>query len=192
MSAREITRIVAPILSALALVAGCGREPAQPRNLLLVVLDTTRADHLSCYGHERRTTPTIDALAGAGARFEAAFSQSSLTPVSAASFLTGTWPHRTGVRSLFVVGSETLSGEVPSLFELLRASGRRTAAFVSAKPMGRQYGLDRGFELYDDDLTETARRHGSSASPTPPSARPRRPPSARWPGSQSTPASPSR
>jgi arylsulfatase A-like enzyme len=153
-----------PLTAVLAclLVAACSREAAQASgpNLLLVVLDTTRADHLSAYGHERPTTPTVDALAASGTRFEQAFSQSSLTPVSAASFLSGAWPHRTGVRSLFVVGGETMSADVPSLFGLLRASGRRTAGFVSAKPMGAQYGLDRGFEHYDDDLTETARRFG--------------------------------
>jgi len=154
---RRLTRALAAAAGVLA--AACAPQPPAARNLLLVVLDTTRADHLSAYGHERETTPTIDALAAAGAQFEQAFAQSSLTPVSAASFLTGTWPYRTGVRSLFVVGGDTLSPDVPSLFELLRASGRCTAAFVSAKPMGRQYGLDRGFELYDDDLTETARRH---------------------------------
>jgi arylsulfatase A-like enzyme len=147
---------------ACAIGAACARESAAPaaRNLLLIVLDTTRADHLGAYGYGRATTPTLDALAGTGARFEAAYAQSSLTPVSAASFLTGSWPHRTGVRSLFMVAGEALSSEVPSLPEALRASGRRTAAFVSARPMGRHYGLDRGFERFDDDLTETARRYG--------------------------------
>lgn len=143
-----------------ALALACGREPAEPRNLLLVLLDTTRADRLSCYGGAAGTTPTIDALAQSGTRFEVAYSQSSLTPVSAASLMTGALPQRTGVRSLFVVGGQTLAADVPSLFEELRGQGLATAAFVSAKPMGRQYGLDRGFEVYDDDLTETAARHG--------------------------------
>jgi arylsulfatase A-like enzyme len=143
-----------------ALALACGREASPPRNLLLVMLDTTRADRLSCYGGAPRTTPVIDELARGGARFEAAYAQSSLTPVSAASVMTGTWPHRTGVRSLFVVGGQALAADVPSLFGELRERGRRTAAFVSAKPMGRQYGLDRGFEVYDDDLSETAARHG--------------------------------
>lgn len=150
---------------ALLLGAACGRgsQPAgsaEPRNLLMVVLDTTRADHLSCYGYERETTPEIDALAREGVRFDDAHAQSSLTPVSAASFLTGSWPYRTGIRSLFVVGKETLSDEVPSLFERLRQSGRRTAGFVSARPMGTQYGLSRGFDVYDDDLSATVERFG--------------------------------
>jgi arylsulfatase A-like enzyme len=143
-----------------AFVLGCTRQALRPRNLLLVLLDTTRADRLSCYGGATDTTPAIDELARSGARFEAAYSQSSLTPVSAASVLTGTLPPRTGVRSLFVVGGQALAPDVPSLFDELRGRGLATAAFVSAKPMGRQYGLDRGFDVYDDDLSETARRHG--------------------------------
>lgn len=162
MSPRRALEIAA--CAWLALPASCGGgeggEAQRPANLLLVVLDTTRADHLSCYGHAEPTTPELDALAARGVRFAAAWSQSSLTPVSAASFLSGAWPYRTGVRSLFVVGGETLSADVPSLFERLRASGRATAGFVSAKPMGAHYGLSRGFELYDDDLTGTAERHG--------------------------------
>lgn len=146
----------------LALLAGCGAADSgpAPKSLLLVVLDTTRADRLSCYGHGVPTTPELDRLAARGVRFESAWSQSSLTPVSAASFLSGTWPYRTGVRSLFVVGGESVSSDVPSLFERLRASGRATAGFVSAKPMGAHYGLSRGFDLYDDDLSGTAERHG--------------------------------
>lgn len=146
------------------LAASCGGAAelsgGRPTNLLLVVLDTTRADHLSCYGHARPTTPAVDALAARGVRFENAWSQSSLTPVSAASFLSGAWPYRTGVRSLFVVGGETLAADVPSLFERLRDGGRRTAGFVSAKPMGAHYGLSRGFELYDDDMDATAEQYG--------------------------------
>jgi arylsulfatase A-like enzyme len=149
------------VAALLALLAGCGGAGApRPANLLLVVLDTTRADHLSCYGHAVPTTPELDALAARGVRFESAWAQSSLTPVSAASFLSGTWPYRTGVRSLFAVGGETLSADVPSLFERLREAGRATAGFVSAKPMGAHYGLARGFELYDDDLSGTAERYG--------------------------------
>ncbi len=155
-----IPRALCCTVSLLLALPGCGpaREPERLDNLLLILLDTTRADHLSCYGYPKETTREIDNL-GRGIRFEAAFAQSSLTPVSAATLLTGTHPWRHGVRSLFVVGEQSLAPEVPSLFETLRSSGFRTAGFVGAKPMGAQYGLARGFELYDDDLTETARRH---------------------------------
>jgi len=121
---------------------------------LLVVFDTTRADHLGCYGYERRaTSPTLDRLAAEGVLFEEAYSASSLTPISAGSFLSGTLPYRHGVRSLFVVGEQTLAKDVPSLFESLASSGRATAGFVSATPMGRQYGLARGFGLFEDDMS---------------------------------------
>jgi arylsulfatase len=147
----------------LALCASCahGREQGSPRNLLLVLLDTTRSDHLSCYGYGRETTPAIDGLAQGGVRFERAFAHSSLTPVSAGALLTGALPFRHGVRSLYFVGDgQALSADVESLFELLGRSGRRTAGFVSAKPMGRHYGLARGFGEYFDDFEATKERYG--------------------------------
>jgi arylsulfatase len=146
---------------ALALAASCAGDTrgAEPENLLLVLLDTTRSDHLSCYGYGRATTPAIDRLAAEGVRFDAAFAHSSLTPVSAGALLTGALPFRHGVRSLYVVDQQALAEDVESLFGLLGRSGRRTAGFVSAKPMGRQYGLARGFDEYFDDLASTRERH---------------------------------
>jgi arylsulfatase A-like enzyme len=147
---------------ALWLALGCGpARPERPRaNLLLVILDTTRADRLGCYGWAPAATPELDALAHAGARFEAAYATSTLTPISSASILTGTWPWRHGVRTLFYSGGQTLSPGVPSLFGELREAGWRTAAFVSAWTIGSQYGLDRGFELYDDDMSAAGRSLG--------------------------------
>jgi len=156
-------RIAAGLLALVAPLSACaggGAEP--PLNLLLVLLDTTRADHLSCYGHEVETTPTIDRLAADGVRFAGVHAQSSLTPVSSGTLLSGALPFRHGVRSLYVVGRESMSPDVASLFELLSESGRRTAGFVSAKPMGRQYGLARGFDTYEDDMSGTRERYGLS------------------------------
>ncbi len=148
-------RIVAALaLAALALQGACREEPVRPPNLLLVVLDTTRADRIGCYGAGPGATPAIDALAARGTRFANAYAQSSLTPVSAASFLTGAWPFRTGIRSLFVVSEGELSGDVTSVFEDLRAAGRATGGFVSARPMGAHYGLDRGFDVYEDEIQD--------------------------------------
>ncbi len=148
-------------LAGLVVCSGCGTKSAAqgPRNLLFVLFDTTRADRLSCYGYAQPTTPTIDRLAAEGTRFENVWAQSSLTPVAASSLFTGTLPFRHGVRSLFDVQEAKISTAVPNLFESLRMSGRRTAGFVSAKPMGAHYGLGRGFDVYDDDLTATAQRH---------------------------------
>ncbi len=144
----------------LAVLAGCSGGSGRPANLLLVVFDTTRADHLGCFGHQRDTSPELDRLAERGVLLRQVYAQSTLTPVSAASFLTGTWPFRHGVRSLFVVGEQRLDPGVTSLAESLSRSGRRTAAFVSARPMGAHYGLDRGFGEYHDDLQATRERHG--------------------------------
>lgn len=149
-------RLVGIVAFALALAA-CSAEP-NPPNVLVFLLDTTRADHLASYGYEKVTTPTIDALAADGVRFEHVYAQSSLTPVSAGTLLSGAYPFRHGVRSLFVVGKQSMSADVASLPELLTRSGRRTAAFVSAKPMGAQYGLARGFETYHDDLSASVER----------------------------------
>jgi len=137
----------------LALVPACGEPGAAPGpNLLLVIFDTTRADHLGCYGGMAETSPTVDALAARGTRFDEALSQSSLTPVSATSVLTGSYPTHHGVRSLFTVGHQTMDDGITPLAELLDARGIDTAAFVSAMPMnGKKYGLARGFGVYSDE-----------------------------------------
>jgi len=144
------------------MAAACSRAPAPAKNVLIVLLDTTRADHLSCYGYAKPTTPTIDALAARGVRFDSLYAQSSLTPVCASTILSGATPIRHGVRSLFVVGGETMASDVASLPEMLAASGRRTAAFVSAKPMGVQYGLARGFATYEDDMSRVNAKYGAT------------------------------
>ena len=147
-------------VAALALGLGaCGQKaPGLERNLLFVVFDTTRADHLSTYGYLRSdptlgpTSPNLDALAARGARFDGARSVSSLTPVSAASFLTGELPTKTAVRSLFLFSKLPLAKDVTTLAELLADSGRRTAGFVSAPPIGSHYGFERGFDVFDDEV----------------------------------------
>jgi len=164
----SLSGIRVALLLALGL-SSCGAAGDEAPNLLFVVLDTTRADHVGCYGYDvRDTTPTIDALAERGVRFASVYAQSSLTPVSAGSFLTGTWPYEHGIRSLFVVGQESLARRSPSLFETLRDAGWRTAGFVSTKPMDRQYGLDRGFETFDDDMQATKAKYGLGRFPDAP------------------------
>ena len=137
---------------------GSGANSVDRPNVLFVVFDTTRADHLSSYGYQKLTSPRVDGLARSGARFDAARSASTLTPVSASTFLTGLQPPRTGVRSLFLFSQQSLNQGVVTLAERLRGSGYETAAFVSAAPMGARYGLDRGFDVYNDDVNQEARR----------------------------------
>lgn len=132
------------------LTAGKPAAPAAPRqapNVLLVTLDTVRADHLGCYGFPGARTPVIDALARRGTRFGTAVSHSPITGPSHASILTGLTPLRHGVRNN---SDYALPATVPTLPEALGRGGYRTAAFVSGFPLERRFGYDRGFEVYDD------------------------------------------
>lgn len=144
---------------ALALLAGCGpseRTPDTSRelNLLLVTLDTTRADHLSCYGGVEGTTPHLDALAQDGIRFERAISTAGLTPMSHASMLTGRNPYAHGLRVFFGDLDHSLPEDVPSLPELLSHHGWSTAAFVSAYPVSQAFGLDRGYQDFSSSVDD--------------------------------------
>ena len=144
-----------------ALVGRALRPLAEMPNVLLVTLDTTRADHLGCYGYSRRTSPRLDALAGEGAIFLHAQAQASVTPVSHASIFTGLFPYEHGLRCLHGAWSTELGEEVPTLAEVLREQGYRTGAFISAFPAGAAFGLDRGFEVFDEDFDGDAERTGS-------------------------------
>jgi arylsulfatase A-like enzyme/Flp pilus assembly protein TadD len=146
--------ISAVILLNTLLVAGCGTggtratSPARP-NVLLVTIDTLRADHVGCYGSKNASTPTIDALARRGVRFETAVAHAPLTGPSHASILTGQLPLGHGFRNN---SGFTLSPRVKTAAEDFRKSGYRTAGFVSGFPLDRRFGFDRGFDTYDDRL----------------------------------------
>ena len=141
-------------LTAVMLAAGCGAgtsrdsSPTRP-NVLLVTIDTLRADHVGCYGYTNASTPTIDALARRGVRFETAVAHAPLTGPSHASILTGQIPLGHGFRNN---SGFTLSPQVRTAAEDFRQTGYRTAAFVSGFPLDRRFGFDRGFETYDDHL----------------------------------------
>jgi len=131
--------------------AGGGPAPLPGGSILLVTLDTTRADHLGCYGAAGDVTPAIDALARRGVVFVRAQSTSPITLPAHASLLTGLYPFRHGVRNN---GMFALPRDTATLATLLGARGYRTGAFVSASVLTRRYGLDRGFEVYGDDLSK--------------------------------------
>ncbi len=143
------------LLVLLALAAGC-REPAEKApadwNVLLVTLDTTRADRLGCYGREQAKTPHLDLLAAEGVRFEHAYSTAGITPMSHASILTGrnNYPH--GLRVFYGELGHRLPADIPSLPALLADRGWRTAAFVSSYPVSQAYGLDRGYQRFRTGL----------------------------------------
>ena len=131
---------------------GCTRKPDHP-SILLVTLDTTRADRIGCYGYDAAATPAIDALAGDGVLFERAYSAAPLTLPSHATLLTGRLPPEHGLR---VNGTTVLPAEVPTLVEDFKAAGYDTAAFIAAFVLDSKFGLDRGFDQYDDDMAGAA------------------------------------
>lgn len=121
----------------------------RPTGLLLITLDTIRADRLGAYGHPTIQTPFVDDLAARGVLFEHALAAVPLTLPSHTSLFTGAYPPRHGVRDNadFVVPEE-----LTTLAELFNAQGFRTGAFVGAVVLDRQWGLDQGFEEYSGDF----------------------------------------
>ncbi len=138
--------MVAPLLLSLTLAAVPVEPPVRP-SVVLITLDTTRADHLGCYGGARTGTPHLDALARSGVRFERALSPVPLTLPAHVSLLTGLVPRHHGVRDNL---GFKLDPKIPLLTERLSAAGYATAAFVSAAVLDRDGGLARGFATYDD------------------------------------------
>jgi choline-sulfatase len=116
-------------------------------NVILVTIDTLRADHVGCYGNRSVPTPTMDRLAPEGIVFRQAIAQVPLTLPSHVAILTGTYPMWNGVEDLTTVG---LSRGVPTLAEVFKKHGYSTAAFVSAFVLNSMWGLERGFDFYDD------------------------------------------
>ncbi len=139
-------RRLAFVLLALACVAP--RAATRP-NIVLVTLDTTRADRMGFLGSTRGVTPALDALAREGVVFTRAFAQAPITTVSHATLLTGTFPPFHGVNDFGV----PLAAGVPYLPDLLHGQGYRTAAFVGSLILdprgGTAPGFDRGFDVYD-------------------------------------------
>jgi arylsulfatase A-like enzyme len=155
-------------LLAVAAALSCGGErPVPPGDVLLVVLDTVRADHVSSYGYPRETTPNLDRLAAEGERFDEAWAQSPWTLPAMATILTGLPPHRHGAG--WSAGS--LFGIVPdarTLAARLSAAGYRTAAFVNVVWCSPELSsLDRGFGRYDFRTSdETNRGHRDARETT--------------------------
>jgi len=154
---RAVTRCLILLLgAALPGLGGCGGGaslpepgPARGWNLLLITLDTVRADHLGAYGSSQAETPHLDALAARGLRFEQAWSAVPLTLPSHASILSGLLPPHHGLHQN---GAGSLPEAVPTLASTLAAAGYRTGAFVGAFVLDRRFGLARGFDIYDDEI----------------------------------------
>ncbi len=122
---------------------------SSPPNLLLITIDTLRADHLSCNGAQNVATPNLDRLAREGVNFTRARSPVPLTLPSHASILTGSYPPTHGIRDN---ASSRLAEDQLTLSEALRSNGNETAAFLGSFVLDRRFGLDQGFDTYDDQV----------------------------------------
>ncbi len=155
MKRRTFARLL--VLAAVAVVAAWWlfrRPPVHSiRHVVLVSIDTCRADHLSCYGYGEPTTPHIDAVARDGVRFKNTIAPVPMTLASHSTMLTGTNPPHHGVHDNF---DFRLGPSNRTLAEILKEQGFTTAAFVSTFVLDAQFGLDQGFDTYDDEVDASA------------------------------------
>ena len=144
---RYFPRCLMLILLLSALTARAAEPlPATKYNLLLISIDTCRADHLKCYGYDRDTSPHLDQLAKEGVLFENSIAAAGWTVPSHMSMFTSLYPAIHGV----VTFDARLGEGVPTLAQYLAQGGYVTAAFVTGPAMNHHYGFNRGFQLYDD------------------------------------------
>ncbi|MBN2377822.1 MAG: sulfatase-like hydrolase/transferase [Sedimentisphaerales bacterium] len=135
------------------MINSCQKYPSseKPRQIILISIDTCRADHLSCYGYSQETTPHIDALAQKAILFNNAITPVPLTLPAHSSMMTGTIPNQHGVHDNmdYQLGSSNIT-----LAEILGKKGYKTAAIVSSFVLDHKFGLDQGFESYNDQFEQ--------------------------------------
>ena len=153
---RRILFVCAPVCAFTAVwllpagsdLSGAAAAQVQPPNrlpIILISVDTLRADHLSCYGYKRIATPHIDRMAAGGTLFSQVSSQIPLTLPSHVSLLTSTYPFANGIED----NGERLGPNAVTLARVFKSQGYRTAAFVGGFVLDRRFGLDQGFDVYD-------------------------------------------
>jgi arylsulfatase A-like enzyme/Flp pilus assembly protein TadD len=137
------------VIASLLLASGLSTlRAAGPRpNVLLITIDTLRPDRLGCYGSPFLQTPTIDGLAASGVLFSRAFAHAPLTLPSHTDILLGTTPLQHGVHDN---GNFKVPEDLPTLATFLKQNGYTTGAFIGAFPLDSRFGLDRGFDVYDE------------------------------------------
>jgi tetratricopeptide (TPR) repeat protein len=143
-------RAACALAAVVSLVPACARPANEPRpapNVLLITIDTLRADALGVYGNRTVSTPWIDRLAAGGVRFAQARASAVVTLPSHATILSGLYPFHHGVREN---AGFRFPPQLDTLATLLRDRHYRTGAFVSAFPLDARFGLTRGFDVYDD------------------------------------------
>jgi arylsulfatase A-like enzyme/Flp pilus assembly protein TadD len=126
-----------------------GTAKLRPINVVVVTLDTLRADRLGCYGYKRIETPSLDRFASEGVLFENATAQTPLTPPSHASMFTGQYPNRHKVRN---TGGFVLQSSSTTMAEIFQQQGWDTAAFIGASVLKKLFGFSQGFAVYDDQM----------------------------------------
>lgn len=157
MSPRRITVLAS--LAATALVAAAVlclhaiSSRSEMRSFLLITIDTLRPDHVGCYGCRSARTPQMDALALNGVRFAKAATACPLTTPSHATILTGVYPPRHKIRDN---AGFVLASGCATLAEIFKQHGYATGAVISGAPLASEFGLNRGFDFYDDTFTSTA------------------------------------
>lgn len=134
-------------LTSFPLFASAAPPANEAPNVVLITIDTVRADHLGCYGYKLIETPHLDALAAAGARFANAYTPVPITLPAHSVMLTGTYPMRTGMHDF---SGNRLNVSQPTLATLLRARGYATGAVVGSAVLDSRFGLNRGFDFYYD------------------------------------------
>ena len=123
-----------------------GKPAAEPPNIILISIDTLRADHLCSYGYRRPTSPAAERLAGDGILFTSCYSAAPYTLASHATMLTGLDPARH--QALYM--ADGITPAVPTIAEILRRAGYETAAFTGGGQLNAKYGFARGFDLYNE------------------------------------------
>jgi arylsulfatase A-like enzyme len=151
---------VIPVLTAALCAAfiACGTFN-DPPNVVFIVVDTLRVDHLGCYGYERNTSPHIDALSRESVVFKNALAQAPWTPPSIASMLTGLYPAELGYKDRPVV----IEDSIVTMAEIFQANGYATKGIISHVLVAQRLGFAQGFDSYDQ---ENAEGHGHISSPS--------------------------
>jgi arylsulfatase A-like enzyme/Tfp pilus assembly protein PilF len=133
---------------ALTALRSAAEAPAKPApNVVLITIDTLRADHVGCYGYKQIKTPNIDSLAADGTRFDHAFAVVPVTLPSHSTMLTGTYPMLSGMHDF---SANKLSPQLPTLAAVLKQAGYATGAVIGSAVLDSRFGLNQGFDFYYD------------------------------------------
>ena len=139
--------------------ASCTRQPAEAQAVVLVTLDTTRADHIGCYGYADVETPNLDRIATEGVLFQEATAVAPITLPAHTAMMTGRYPLANGVRNN---GMYIVPDSERTLAEVLKGRGYQTAAFISGFPLSSDFGLKQGFDTYDETFDPPPEEPGAN------------------------------